>query len=233
MSKHGHKLDHQRYVNILYLLMVDTGECMRRPSITLLGISGSPRKASTAFVIRSALRYAQQDFAAETDYFSLHNKKITFCNHCDHCLREKKGCVHRDDMDEAYEKMAKADAIIMGTPVYNGSITGQLKTFMDRCRAMVAGNSKALKNKVGAGIAVGGDRTGGQELALLVIHSFYLANKMIPTSGGPFGANLGGAVWSRDLGESGAQKDAEGFRTVYSTVDRLLELALFMKSRST
>lgn len=201
---------------------------MEKPSIALLGVSGSPREASTAFVIKSALSYAKKRFEVETDYFSLHNKKISFCIHCDYCLRERRGCIHNDDMGEAYEMMEKADAIIMGTPVYNGSITGQLKTFLDRCRAIVAGNPDVLKNKVGAGIAVGGDRVGGQELALLVIHSFYLANKMIPTSGGPFGANLGGAVWSKDLGESGVQKDAEGFKTVYRTVDRLLELVTLM-----
>lgn len=113
--------------------------------------------------------------------------------------------------------------------MYNGSISGQLKTFLDRCRALVAKSPRALENKVGAGVAVGGDRLGGQELALLTIHSFYLANKMIPISGGPFGANLGGTVWSRDFGKEGAQKDAEGLRTVRRTVSRLMELAIQLK----
>jgi multimeric flavodoxin WrbA len=90
-------------------------------------------------------------------------------------------------------------------------------------------NPNALKNKVGAGIAVGGDRAGGQELTLLTIHSFYLANKMLPISGGPFGANLGGTVWSRDLGKIGAQKDKEGLKTVYKTVDRLMKIAILLK----
>ena len=202
-----------------------------RHSVYLLGISGSPREASTAFVIKAALNYATKGSSAKTDYFSLKDKNVNFCIHCDYCIREKKGCIHEDDMTEAYEKMEKADAFIIGTPVYNGSVSGQLKTFFDRCRAIVAKNPDALKNKVGAGVAVGGDRLGGQELALLTIHSFYLANKMIPTSGGPFGANLGGTVWSRDLGKDGAQKDAEGLSTVYRTVDRLIELTTQLKER--
>lgn len=204
---------------------------MENHSICLLGISGSPREASTAFAIKEALNYAKKKFTAQTDYFSLQNKDVNFCIHCDHCVREKKGCIHKDDMSEAYDKMERADAFIIGTPVYNGSISGQLKTFFDRCRALVAKNSNALKNKIGTGIAVGGDRLGGQELALLTIHSFYLANKMIPTSGGPFGANLGGTVWSRDLGKEGAQKDTEGLRTVYKTVDRLIEVVIQLKGR--
>ncbi|UCE29910.1 MAG: flavodoxin family protein [Candidatus Bathyarchaeota archaeon] len=201
-------------------------------SVVLLGISGSPRKASTAFVIREALAYAAKKSKAKTDYFSLQGKGINFCVHCDYCIRERKGCIQKDSMTEAYEKMEEAEAFIIGTPVYNGSVSGQLKTFFDRCRGMVAKNPDALKNKVGAGVAVGGDRLGGQELALLTIHSFYQANKMIPVGGGPFGANLGGAVWSRDLGEEGARKDAEGLRTVYKTVDRLVEVAIRLKESS-
>jgi multimeric flavodoxin WrbA len=204
---------------------------MAKRGIHLLGISGSPREASTAFAITEALKYAENEFKANTEYYSLKKKKINFCIHCDYCVRKKKGCIHEDDMVEAYVKMEKADAFILGTPVYNGTISGSLKTFLDRCRAMVAKNPDVLKNKVGAGVAVGGDRIGGQDLALLTIHSFYLSSKMIPTSGGPFGANLGGTIWSRDLGKKGAQQDVDGLRTVRLTVDRLMELATLVKGR--
>ena len=206
--------------------MVDS---MGTSPVHLLGISGSPRDASTAFVIQEGLKYAAAKFNAQTEYFSLQYKEIRFCTHCDYCVREKKGCIHEDAMVEAYDMMEKADAFLIGTPVYNGSISGQLKTFLDRCRALVARNPRALANKAGAGVAVGGDRLGGQELALLTIHSFYLANKMIPTGGGPFGANLGSTVWSRDRGKAGAQKDAEGHRTLQRTVGRLMELAVQLK----
>ncbi len=202
---------------------------MGKNAVTILGISGSPREASTAFAVKEALKYATEKFNAQTDYFSLQNKKLNYCIHCDHCVRERRGCIQKDDMLKAYYKMEKADAFIIGTPVYNGSVSGQLKTFFDRCRALVARNPNALKNKVGAGLAVGGDRLGGQELALLTIHSFYLANKIIPTSGGAFGANLGGTLWSRDLGTEGIKKDSEGLQTIYRTISRLMKLSMFMK----
>ncbi|UCG45977.1 MAG: flavodoxin family protein [Candidatus Bathyarchaeota archaeon] len=197
----------------------------------ILGVSASPRDASTAFAVKEALKHAAEQSQIETDYFSLRGKTIDFCVHCDYCIREKKGCIRKDDMVKAYAKMENADALIMGTPVYNGSVSGQLKVFFDRCRGMVAANPDSLKNKVGAGIAVGGDRLGGQELALLTIHSFFLANQMIPVSGGPFGANLGGTLWSKDLGREGAQKDVDGLRTVYRTMDRLIELVAMLKER--
>jgi len=109
--------------------------------------------------------------------------------------------------------------------VYQGTVSGQLKALLDRCRAVVARNPDAFKNKVGAAIAVGGDRSGGQEPALMALHSFYLANQMIPVSGGPFGANLGGSVWSRDKKAEGAAGDELGMETVHRTVKRLIEVA--------
>ena len=57
---------------------------------------------------------------------------------------------------------------------------------------------------------------------------------MVPISGGAFGANLGGTVWSHDLGREGAQKDSDGLKTVYKTVNRLMELTIKLKGlRST
>jgi hypothetical protein len=66
----------------------------------------------------------------------------------------------------------------------------------------------------------------------MAIHSFYLANKMIPVSGGPFGANLGGTVWSRDKGAEGAEADEVGMRGIRLTIKRMVELTQAMKTES-
>jgi multimeric flavodoxin WrbA len=202
---------------------------MVKPTVYLLGVSGSPNEGSTAFAVKKALSYAHEKFDAKTDYFSVRGKTINYCLHCDCCIRERKGCVQKDDMTLAYEKLERADALIIGTPVYQGSVSGQVKVFLDRCRAIVAKDPNVFKDKVGAGIAVGGDRVGGQELALQTIHAFYLINKIIPVGGGPFGANLGGTVWSKDLGMLGAKEDSEGMKTIQKTVKRLLETAMKLK----
>ena len=201
---------------------------MAKPTIYLLGFSGSPNEGATAFAVKEALGYAKKKFGAETDYF-VRGKTINYCLHCDYCIREKKGCVQKDDMIPAYEKLQKADALIIGTPVYQGSVSGQIKVFFDRCRAIVAKHPDVFKDKVGAGIAVGGDRGGGQELALQTIHVFYLINKIIPVGGGPFGANLGGSVWSKDHGSRGSKEDSEGMKSIQKTVRRLMETAMKLK----
>ena len=197
----------------------------------LLGISASPREGATAYVVRAALTFAVSLGDVETEFVSLKGKKIGFCLHCDYCVRTKKGCVQKDDVVELYPSLEAADAWLLATPVYQGTMSGQLKAVLDRCRALVARNPDVFRNKVGAAIAVGGDRVGGQEPAIMAIHAFYLANKMIPVSGGPFGANLGGTVWSRDKKAEGAAADEIGMKTVYRTVERLVEVTRLLRSK--
>ena len=193
--------------------------------IRLLGISGSPRNGATAYVVQEALAYAETLGDVETEFISVRGKDIEFCIHCDYCLRKKEGCVFEDDVAAMYPSMEAADAWLLGTPVYQGTLSGQLKAVLDRCRAIVAQDINMLRDKVGAAVAVGGDRAGGQEAAIMAIHAFYLANKMIPISGGPFGSNLGGTVWSRDKRAPGAEADEVGMESVRRTMKRLIKVA--------
>jgi len=107
--------------------------------------------------------------------------------------------------------------VMIATPVYNGGVSAQTKAVMDRCRALVAADRNFFRHKVGVAIAVGGDRAGGQELAMQQIITFYMLNGLIPVGGGSFGANLGAAFWSKDTME-GVTNDDEGFRSLRKTI---------------
>lgn len=186
----------------------------------IVGISGSPRKQATEHVLEEALNMLKEK-GFETRLWTVRAKDIDYCTHCDYCL-ENKACVIQDDIQELYVLLSQAKGIIIATPVYNGGVSAQIKTVLDRCRAPVAAEKNFFKGKVGMGIAVGGDRAGGQELALSQIHTFYILNGMIPVSGGFFGANLGATFWSKDTLE-GVKQDDEGFRSLKKTVKRFAE----------
>lgn len=186
----------------------------------IVGICGSPRNGATEHVLKEALN-ALETKGFKTEFFTVRNKKIGYCIHCDHCLTHKE-CIIKDDMYTVYSLLKEADGIIFATPVYNGGVSAQTKAVMDRCRALFAADINVLKHKIGMAITVGGDRVGGQELAIMQIHTFYILNGVIPVSGGSFGANLGANFWSKDTLE-GVKNDKEGFRTLKKTVKAFAE----------
>jgi len=187
----------------------------------ILGICGSPRKQATEYVLGEALSMLGR-MGFETEFFTVRGKDIGFCQHCDYCLRNKE-CKLKDDMYMLYPLLRKAEGLVIATPVYNGGVSAQMKAVMDRCRALFAADKNVLRYKVGMAIAVGGDRVGGQELAIQQIIAFYVLNGVIPVSGGPFGANLGATFWSKDT-LKGVKQDEEGFNTLKKTVARFANL---------
>ncbi|MBK5132855.1 flavodoxin family protein [Candidatus Bathyarchaeota archaeon] len=183
----------------------------------VVGFCGSPREKATDYVLKMALEEMRKQ-GFETIFFTVKGKNINFCIHCDYCLKNKV-CVFKDDMQEVYSLLKKADGIIFATPVYNGGVSAQTKAIMDRCRAAVAGEKNFFKNKIGIGLALGGDRVGGQEAALTQIITFYILNAIRPISGGYFGSNLGATFWTKDTLE-GVKQDTEGFRSLKKTLKK-------------
>ena len=162
----------------------------------VFGICASPRNDTTHYVLANALeKLESNDF--ETEIFTCHAKDLKPCMHCDYCLENRK-CIIQDDMGEVYENLLSADGIILATPVQSGSISANMSIIMDRTRALEAIDYNILRGKIGMSIAVGGDRTGGQDFAHLSNITYFMIHGIIPVSGGPFGSNLGASFWSQD-----------------------------------
>ena len=189
----------------------------------IFGICGSPRKNTTDFIIQNALDKLNND-GFETELFSCAGKTIKPCMHCDYCLKNKK-CIIEDDMLDVYENLQNADGIILATPVQSGGISSNLSTIMDRTRALEAIDYNLLRGKIGMSIAVGGDRTGGQDFAHLKNITYFMIHGIIPVSGGPFGSNLGASFWSNDSLED-VKKDEYGMESLDRT---LVEFSKFLK----
>ena len=162
----------------------------------VFGICGSPRSNTTEYVVKNALKKLEAN-GFETQLFSCFGKDIKPCMHCDYCLENKK-CIIDDDMADVYKALQEADGIILATSVQSGGISSNLAAIMDRTRALEAIDYNILRGKIGMSIAVGGDRTGGQDFAHLKNITYFMIHGIIPVSGGPFGSNLGASFWSND-----------------------------------
>ena len=188
----------------------------------VFGICASPRNGTTEYVLRQALKILEShDF--ETEIFTCHAKDLKPCLHCDYCLENKK-CIIQDDMGEVYKNLQDADGIILATPVQSGSVSANLSIIMDRTRALEAIDYNLLRGKIGMSIAVGGDRTGGQDFAHLSNVTYFMIHGIIPVSGGPFGSNLGASFWSQDSIDK-IKEDTYGMESLNRT---LLEFEKFL-----
>lgn len=100
----------------------------------VLGITGSPKKDGfTNLLLNKALEGAKCG-GALTEKIEVKDLHFKPCQECGGC--EKTGiCILDDDAKVVYEKIAKADAIIIASPVYFTSVTAQLKAVIDRCQA--------------------------------------------------------------------------------------------------
>jgi len=204
--------------------------------VKILGVSGSPRKSGTEYMVQEALRAAEEIPGVTTEFIHLRGKKINFCLHCDRCIRA--GVMYcqaheDDDMKELYPKIIEADAYILGSPVYQMNMSGQMLTFLNRWRPLWPMIKDGhLKTRVGGALVVGGTRHGGQENALEAINNFFMCFGMIPVSGGPWAYN-GGAVWSQDKKTKGVQEDAVGMATVRVLGRRVGEVASLIAAGKT
>ncbi|WP_456472388.1 flavodoxin family protein [Methanocaldococcus sp.] len=190
----------------------------------ILGISGSPRaEGNTAYLVKLALEEAKK-LGAEVEFISLAGKELNPCIACNAC-KESGKCVIVDDVEEILDKMLKADGIIIGSPVYFGGVTAQLKMLMDRSRPLRSGFQ--LKNKVGGAISVGGSRNGGQETTIQQIHNFYLIHSMIVVGDAEPTAHYGGTGVGR--GPEDCKEDRDGIETAKNVGKKVAEVVKLIK----
>ena len=135
---------------------------MAEEKTRILAVSAAHRKnRNTAYMLKVALEAAEEMGGVETEFLELWGKKIKYCIHCDKCLVEPFRCIVKDDMQEIYPILERADAIIFGVPVFIMGVTGLYRNFMDRLRLYV--HSGAFLWKVGDGflgiIVFGGIKT--------------------------------------------------------------------------
>jgi len=92
---------------------------------------GSPRPlGNTAAVVREILAGAA-GCGAETKIYDLNTVHFRGCQGCRIC-KTQGSCILQDDMAEMTGALLAADALVIGSPVYYGQVSGQLKLFMDR-----------------------------------------------------------------------------------------------------
>ncbi len=102
----------------------------------VIAINGSPRKKwNTAMMLEKALEGAESK-GADAELVHLYDLTFTGCTSCFACkLKGGKSygrCAVRDELTPVLDRIYSADALILGSPIYFGTVTGEMRCFMER-----------------------------------------------------------------------------------------------------
>lgn len=171
--------------------------------ITVVGINGSARKdGNTAIAIRRVFDVLEQH-GIETELIQLAGKPVAGCAACRKCFDNVDGmcAVKKDKANECIAKMAAADGIILGSPVYFTDVTASMKALIERAGYVSKANGDMFKHKIGA--AVTAVRRGGAIHAYDTINHLFQWSQMFIV-----GSTYWNMVYGREIGE--VENDAEG-----------------------
>lgn len=95
-------------------------------------IHGSPRRGNTWDVFLRTKKIIDNKLAVDWEIIELSKLKLPQCIGCFNCiLKGEEKCLHKNIIEDIYEKIQKADFLIITSPVYSMNVTGVLKTFID------------------------------------------------------------------------------------------------------
>ena len=108
----------------------------------VLILNGSPRKTGKVSQILRAMEKVLQTDGHQAEFVEVNSLEFKCCIGCMKC-REKGDCIlPQDDAHRIGALLKESDAIVVGSPVYWGNISGKLKSLFDRQVALMMGESK-------------------------------------------------------------------------------------------
>lgn len=168
----------------------------------VLLINGSPRGEGNTYIALSEVAKTLEAEGVEAEIVSIGAKAVQGCIACGKCA-ELGRCVFNDALyNKVREKLAEADAIVVGSPVYYAGPNGSLCALLDRLFYSAA---PLLRYKPAASVAV--CRRGGASATFDRLNKYFTISCMPVVS-----SQYWNSVHGHAKGE--AAQDAEGLQTM-------------------
>lgn len=124
----------------------------------IIGISGSPRIGGNTDLLLSKALEGAESKGAKVEKVILNNLKMSPCQECKK-VRDDGTCLVEDDFPPLHERIKKADAVILASPIFFGSVSAQTKIMVDRFQCYwryryILKKVKSEKKKPGAFICI-------------------------------------------------------------------------------
>ncbi|MDU9050338.1 MAG: flavodoxin family protein [Candidatus Electrothrix sp. Rat3] len=168
-----------------------------------LAVNGSPRKGGNTETLLKEVVGELDNLDWQTELVQVGGTDIRGCLACHGCFKNQDNqCVQKEDaFNEIYRKMLKADAIILGSPVYFAAVGADLKALIERAGYVAYANNHAFAGKIGAAV-VAVRRGGATHVFDTINHMFQMSQMIVP----------GSTYWNMGFGlhKEDVQDDTEG-----------------------
>lgn len=177
----------------------------------VLLINGSPRPKGNTFIALNETAKTLEKNGIETEIVQIGMKPIRSCIACGQCKAQNLGkCIFDDDICNSISaKMASADGLIIGSPVYYGQPNGAILSLVQRMFYSAGAN---FSHKPAAAIAI--CRRGGATAAFQTLNMpFQMMNMPVVTS------QYWNLAYGREEGQ--AALDTEGMQTMRTLAENM------------
>jgi multimeric flavodoxin WrbA len=151
--------------------------------MSVIGICGSLRENSnTNKIVKKVAECAGCEF----ELVYLAKVEVKPCTGCLSCMWTEGHCTIKDGMQELYDKLMDAEAIIIGSPAYYMNVSGAIKCFLDRKFALYFRGigppgspytgQRPLAGRPAVGVITAAET--GEEWAMETLRNHFEINKM-------------------------------------------------------
>ena len=144
----------------------------------ILVLQASPNEDGLTASMAKEVMAGAQAAGAETELVHMRKLKLGACLACEdgwgRCRREGL-CIIEDDLEVLRDKVAKADGVVLSTPVYFGDVAEVVKSFFDRLRRCErAGPAEPrAEGRWALGIGAAGGSGGGGPSCLTAMERYF------------------------------------------------------------
>lgn len=179
----------------------------------VLLINGSPNEKGCTALALEEIASTLKKHGIESDIKQIGKKPVAGCIACYSCARTGR-CAFNDAVNEIIESLDSYGALVVGSPVYYGSATGQICCLLDR---LFFAGGRLMDGKIGA--CVVSCRRGGASAAFDRLNKYFLMNNM-PLASSQYWNQIHGNTREEAL------QDAEGLQTMRVLADNIASLMI-------
>ena len=174
----------------------------------VLLINGSPNEEGCTYTALTEVERTLNKNGIETELLWLGNAPVANCVDCGFC-RQQGRCVHDVAVNRVIDELDSISALVVGSPVYYASASGQLCSFMDR---LFHSCGRRMAGKLGASVV--SCRRGGASAAFDRLNKYFTISNMPIVSS---------QYWNQVHGNTPEEvmQDEEGLQTMRTLAENM------------